>query len=137
MNPIYASIVAVGLALLLQTMEGPSAATHLDSDARIALGGCSNTGCDNKTCDATGCQYKEEFCTKVDTKCRKVTSNPFARCGGAKDKYNCSEVSGGGCVVIMTGDQTATNTCPEANCTPSGSTCGSTKYTCTATACGS
>lgn len=137
MNPTYAPMIAVCLAILVQTIPLPNSARYLDVEATSALGGCANVGCENKTCESTGCQYSEEFCTKVNTKCRKVTSNPFARCGGTKDKFNCSEVSGGGCVVVMTGDQTATNTCPEANCTPSGATCGSTKYTCTATACGS
>lgn len=136
---ILATSMGLVLGLALSLADVVSAQPLTPHSAFSTLGGsCPDDGCEDKTCDRTGCTATETTCDKLGaTKCRKTVSNNFARCAGPGKKkgYTCSETSGGGCVSILTGDQTADSKCPEANCKNDGGSCGSTKYTCTDSTC--
>lgn len=131
------------LAATIQPLASVEASRVLSVDeSTLAIGGCPNKGCVDKTCKTTGCSFTDLVCTRDgDTKCRKIAKNNYARCGaeGSRTGYSCEETEGAGCVTKYAGDQepgegSNPGTCPEANCKADGS-CGPKKYTCKADSC--
>ncbi len=104
-------------------------------------GACPNIGCETERCrtdmSCTVVALSYYLCVPLNTKCFKIATNNFARCGapGSQNGFTCSETSGAGCVIQKSGDQNDQGQCSATSCTMDAGTCGTTSYTCTATAC--